>query len=508
MDGSFFLSGFPSLGYIYTCAGGDLLTDIVMVLVSPLPVIKNAAESERVAADSRMDRMTIWMRNVEKVVEDAKQNFAAVSSTTKDLPLPALPLPLSRNASQNRTSRLPRRVLAASQIFQEDENGNLSPMGDQTMNSMYLTANDGDVSRGSVGPGEEPSSPAAASRNSAGGVGSPAPLAKTTTMTNGDAQGECEERSQMQMRIPEIHTPSRQRRATVSTRSPEPVESQVRTHAFDDTPLDTQVDGGSPSKRKEKSRSHGNLFQRHIAPILVLEAELSKTPPPPPTPRLSEVLDRNLFIAPLLTSRDDLLDSSIEHVRRETSMEDDLNASPCHVEPYPPRPRASQDAAAIPDTPSRHRIEGVYDRFLMATSGVKRLGKGYQSDNLAPVGSGIGNTSASLGPSAYHGHQQNQQQPPLRTRAFYSTRRPMPPPVSSDDVVRDDDDDGGDEQRRAASVDELGVRIVYPGARRGDSPGANGKEEGNTTVAFKMKKAMKLMVPKSTAMSRRLSRMG
>ena len=33
--------------------------------VSPLPVIKNAAESDRVAADSRMDRMTIWMRNVE-----------------------------------------------------------------------------------------------------------------------------------------------------------------------------------------------------------------------------------------------------------------------------------------------------------------------------------------------------------------------------------------------------------------------------------------------------------
>ena len=33
--------------------------------VSPLPVIKNAAESDRIAADSRMDRMTIWMRNVE-----------------------------------------------------------------------------------------------------------------------------------------------------------------------------------------------------------------------------------------------------------------------------------------------------------------------------------------------------------------------------------------------------------------------------------------------------------
>ena len=35
--------------------------------VSPLPVIKNAAESERVAADSRTDRMTIWMRNVESM---------------------------------------------------------------------------------------------------------------------------------------------------------------------------------------------------------------------------------------------------------------------------------------------------------------------------------------------------------------------------------------------------------------------------------------------------------
>lgn len=39
-------------------------TDL-MYLVSPLPVIKNAAESEKMAADSRADRMTIWMKNVE-----------------------------------------------------------------------------------------------------------------------------------------------------------------------------------------------------------------------------------------------------------------------------------------------------------------------------------------------------------------------------------------------------------------------------------------------------------
>ena len=365
------------------------------------------------------------------------------------------------------------------------------------MNSMYL-----DTSKASISPVADPSSPAApassvrGSRTSVEPVASPPPLAKKTPS---DVQEEHEGRSPIRMQIPEIHTPSRQRRATVSTRSPEPAESQVRP-VFDDAPLLSQVDGGSPSKRKEKSKSHGNLFQRHIAPILVLEAELSKTPPPPPTPRLSEVLDRNLFIAPLLTSRDNLLDSSIEHVR-EPSM-DDLNASPCHVEPYPPRPRASQDAP-IPDTPSRHRIEGVYDRFLMATSGVKRLGKGYQSDHLGPVGGcGIGNTSTStsLGSSAFGGQHQHQQQQSLKTRAFYSTKRPMPPPVSSDDLVRDDD-----EQRRAVSVDELGWR-AYSGVGVG-SPGANGREEGNT-VAFKMRKAMKLMVPKSTAMSRRLSRMG
>lgn len=175
--------------------------------------------------------------SITEVVEDAKQNFAS-SSSAQDLPLPPLPLPLSCNVSQNRSSRLPRRVLAASQIFQADENGNVSPM-DQTMfstaNSTYLSAND--TSRGTNPPVDtltEPKSP------------SPSRGRKSY------------------LQIPEIHTPSRQRRATVSTRSPEPSE---------------QVSGieGSPSKQKERSRSYGNLFQRHIAPISLLEAELSRS---------------------------------------------------------------------------------------------------------------------------------------------------------------------------------------------------------------------------------------
>ena len=388
---------------------------------------------------------------ITEVVEDAKQNFAS-SSSAQDLPLPPLPLPLARNASQNRSSRLPRRVLAASQIFQADENGNVSPM-DLTMvstaNSTYLTSND--TSGDSISP-----------------------VALTESKSPSSVRGKSN------LQIPEIHTPSRQRRATVSTRSPELTE-QV---------FDVEV---SPSKRKEKSRSHGNLFEMHIAPISLLEAELSRSmlfsfryfissnnggclsaPLPEPTPRLSQVLDRNLFIAPLSISRDDLLDSqstSFEQIR-ESSL-DELTSSPCHVEPYPQRMKGSQDAP-IPDTPSRHRIEGVYDRFLMATSGVKRLGKGYQSDNVGPV------CSNTVGPGV----------PLNKGRHFYSARRPMPPPVSSED------------QCRAASVDELGV-ITY-GENHSDGPIS--KDDGNTTVAL-VRKAIKLMVPKATGSRRPLSRL-
>jgi len=155
-------------------------------------------------------------------------NFA--SSSRHDAPLPPLPLPLSRNASGNRgnrSTRLPRRVLAASQIF--DENGT-SPV-DQ---SMATTAPSSFV-----------------------GVNTSTAESSWTDATSPPAD-------KSQFLIPEIHTPSRRRRATVSTRSPEPVSP---------APADT---GGSPSKRKEKSKSHANLFQLHIAPLSLLEAEINK----------------------------------------------------------------------------------------------------------------------------------------------------------------------------------------------------------------------------------------
>lgn len=191
-------------------------------------------------------------------------------------------------------------------------------------------------------------------------------------------------------------------------------------------------------------------------------------PPPEPIPRLSQVIDRNMILAPIHTSRDDLLNDSIEYERSRSF--DELTSSPLHVESYPQRTRPSREAN-IPDTPNRHRIEVVYDRFLMATSGVKRLGKGYQSDNVPIV------HSSTLGPGIAHS----------KSRHFYTNRKPMPPPVSSED------------QGRAASMDEMGVMLYA------DLPGAK-VHDGNGSVSL-VRKAINLMVPKATA-SRRMSRMG
>jgi len=224
-------------------------------VVSPLPVIKNAADNEKIAADARTDRVTIWMHNVEsrfslyfysnlaltimiEVLEEAKQNFAAASAP-KDVPLPALPPPLPRNTPANRSTRLPRRVLAASQIFQSDENGNITAMVDQSMasnNSGFLTANDILIS----------STPA------------PTPATKAVISTNAEIPVE----TQNQFQIPEINTPSRQkRRATVSISSP----ASKRPGIVDASP------------RKEKSKSQTNLLGMHIVPISVLEAEMNKS---------------------------------------------------------------------------------------------------------------------------------------------------------------------------------------------------------------------------------------
>ncbi|KAJ7818494.1 hypothetical protein B0H14DRAFT_2839135 [Mycena olivaceomarginata] len=372
---------------------------------SSLPVVRHAVHNERVAADSRMDRMAIWMRNVEQVVEDARQNFA--SSSREVTPLPPLPLaPLSRATSQTRTyrsSRLPRKVLAASQIFADPADSS------QNMSSMCAAA--------------------------------------SSTVANTDIS----EATSPTLARP--RTPTRQRRATVSARSPEPADAS----------FDIDVETGSPSKRKEKSRSHAALLERRITPVAQLEIEIAKPIAPLASPRLSEVLDRSYFVASPVRQ-------TFEEEEGSQTVERSFDASTSspfhHVEPYPARkPNAP---APVPDSPSLRRLEGVYDRFLMATTGVKRVGKGYQSDNAGPV-------SYTIGPST---------PAPRNHRAFHSARRAMRPPVSSED-------------RNSASVDELGI-MTYAG------PGTSTPREGNTTITL-VRRAFKAIVPGKTV-SRRLSR--
>lgn len=51
--------------------------------------------------------------------------------------------------------------------------------------------------------------------------------------------------------------------------------------------------------------------------------------------------------------------------------------------------------------------------FLMSTTGVKRNGRGYQSDNMGPMS--------------------HTAQPKVAKAFFTTSRKPMPPPVSSED---------------------------------------------------------------------------
>ncbi|THV03038.1 kinase-like protein [Dendrothele bispora CBS 962.96] len=405
--------------------------DVIRQAKSSLPVARHAVHNERVAAENRVDRLTLWMRNVEQVVEDARQNF----NSEKESPLPPLPLPpASRSASgnprSNRSSRLPRKILAASQIFDQS----FSPDSvDQSMSS-YVTS----VYASSSNPGSSP---------------------KPTGQVETDSKPS------------ELQTPPR-RRATVSTRSPEPlVGPKVIVSGAEDS---------SPSKRKEKSKSHADLLQLRIAPMSLLNPTAqSGESSSSPSPRLSALVDRELFVAPPKGSMNiDLSDDSPSTTPVvESQSLDELTSSPLRVEPYPPR-NTSAPSSQIPDTPTQRRVENVYDRFLMATSGVKRVGKGYQSDNVGPIHNTIG-----------HANHVNTKQV---HRAFYSVRKPMPPPVSSEQLQT---------QVESVAVDEMGM-VTYHGA---GTISSNEKEEGKTTITL-VRRAFKAFVPGRT-INKRVSRL-
>ena len=143
-------------------------------------------------------------------------------------------------------------------------------------------------------------------------------------------------------------------------------------------------------------------------------------------PSLSSVLDRSIFIArngstPPLHDMPSIPTLANHSIVQERSMAQQTS----HLSPAasPLRESTSHSSFLQMQSPARRHIEGVYDRFLMATTGVKRNGKGYQSDNMWAA------TSAP-GSSAQHYKSG-------RNGKIFGTgtgRRAMPPPISSDDV--------------------------------------------------------------------------
>lgn len=198
---------------------------------------------------------------------------------------------------------------------------------------------------------------------------------------------------------------------------------------------------------------------------------------PTTSPRLSAVIDSSVFIAPPHSAdRDDSTIILNTTLPRSKSLDiEQLTASPVHVDPYPPR-KSDVSYPVVQSPKTRKNHERVYDRFLMATSGVKRVGRGYQSDNVGPVQSSL-DPRVTTPPQSYnHNH-----------RVFNSARRAMPPPVSSDDF------------KSSTPVDEFGLV-----ACRAEFDTPAHKDDANNTVAF-VRRAFKTMVTGKTV-TRRLSR--
>jgi serine/threonine-protein kinase GIN4 len=237
----------------------------------------------------------------------------------------------------------------------------------------------------------------------------------------------------------------------------------------------------TPSKRREKSKSANDL-KRLIRPISKVQLELDKRERRFTTSALfsssfliftravaassmslSTVLDRNLFTPDPIPVDPDTSGSSSDLMSPQSPDRDSLTDSPFIVQPYPTRKQAVRSPAM--DSPTQRHVEVVYDRFLMATSGVKRVGKGYQSSHVQPVSTGMPSSSSSSSSRS-------------PGKFFHSTRRPMPPPVSSEDRFA-----------AGSSVDELG-RIQRGSVGAADASGFREDRAGAAKVVSRALKAL------------------
>ncbi|KAL5523403.1 hypothetical protein ACEPAF_1670 [Sanghuangporus sanghuang] len=197
-----------------------------------IPISRHPLHSDQVVADNKADRLSHWIRSVEQVVKEAKENFASSSITVP----PPLTAPPASRAGVARAPRTQRKILAADQIFQEPEAISTSPA--------------------------EPSGRQTPPPNRGLGTTAEPPLPPK-----------------------DLSSPRSRRRATISSGPGR--AAKIETASID----------GTPSRRKEKSKSAGNLSSlvRPISPLSQLQKALEKEEES--KRNLSELLDRSIFIA-------------------------------------------------------------------------------------------------------------------------------------------------------------------------------------------------------------------
>lgn len=181
---------------------------------------------------------------------------------------------------------------------------------------------------------------------------------------------------------------------------------------------------------------------------------------PTPPVRLSALVHPSVFIAPR-SPKLEVIEEPIKDVTR-------LSPAPMS----PPHGRTITGSRSLDSPNTKRLVADDYDRLLSATSGVKKVGLGYQSDVRGPI-SNVLNTD----PYASSASSK-------RTTFFHSTRKAMPPPVSSEDW------------RKTVSVDEL-ARLAP------SSPEPSPKEEKAGGTVSAVKRAF--MVLTGRAGSKRLS---
>ena len=167
---------------------------------------------------------------------------------------------------------------------------------------------------------------------------------------------------------------------------------------------------------------------------------------PAPPVRLSALVKPSVFIAP----------RSPEPEIIEEPAGDATRLSPRPFSPPPARTITGSRSLDSPNT--KRRVAEDYDRLLSTTTGIKKVGLGYQSDLRGPVASVLNTDPYATSASS------------KRTTFFNSTRRPMPPPVSSEDW------------RKTVSVDEL-ARLAP------STPELSSKEEKPSGTVSAVKRA-------------------